>query len=278
MKIQLVFVTYNRLAYTRRSLSSVLADPSEEFSLVIWDNGSTDGTAEYLKHEVDDPRVCDIVLSRENLGQTGAMNYAWSRTDADLVGKVDNDCLLPAGWTRILAQAHRDIPELGAVACWHFRRKDFKYELGRRKIQRFGAHRIFRHPWVGGTGFLIKRETFLRQGPWESGADVGTTHYFLRMAAAGCVNGWYYPLVVQEHMDDPVSEYTLLKNDAAIAKLHDISYTLRVRDIQSLGERMARRKVVLQNLMRDPWEAKYYIGLRAKIRNGLSGIRKTVGL
>jgi len=46
MTIDLVFVTHNRLEYTKLALASVLADPSEEFSLTIWDNASTDGTVE----------------------------------------------------------------------------------------------------------------------------------------------------------------------------------------------------------------------------------------
>lgn len=69
MRIVLVFITFNRLEYTKLALASVLADPTEEFSLTIWDNGSTDGTVEYLKNEVNDPRIADIILSRENVGQ-----------------------------------------------------------------------------------------------------------------------------------------------------------------------------------------------------------------
>jgi len=49
MTIDLVFITYNRLDYTKLALASVLADPTEEFSLTIWDNASTDGTVEYIK-------------------------------------------------------------------------------------------------------------------------------------------------------------------------------------------------------------------------------------
>ena len=49
MTIDLVFISYNRLDYTKLALASVLADPTEEFSLTIWDNASIYGMAEYLK-------------------------------------------------------------------------------------------------------------------------------------------------------------------------------------------------------------------------------------
>lgn len=71
MTVELVLITYNRLARTKLALASVLSDPTEEFSLTIWDNASTDGTVEYVKKEVNDPRIADIIFSKENVGQLG---------------------------------------------------------------------------------------------------------------------------------------------------------------------------------------------------------------
>ena len=84
MTIDLVFVTYNRLEYTKLALASVLSDPTEEFSLTIWDNASTDGTVEYLKHEVSDPRIKDIVFSKDNIGQSPAVDKIWIRSKAGM--------------------------------------------------------------------------------------------------------------------------------------------------------------------------------------------------
>jgi GT2 family glycosyltransferase len=264
MNIAIVVVTHNRFDYTEKTIERLLSS-TEEFDIYLWDNASKDETPEYL-NSMKDPRIVEIILSKENVGQTGAMNYVWSKTKAELVGKVDNDCLPAPNWTEILAQAHQDISNLGAVACWHFRAEDFDYELAKHKIQRFGKHQIFRHPWVGGTGFLLKRKTFLEIGSWDEGPDVGTTHYFLKMALAGYINGWYYPLIYQEHMDDPVSEYSVLKDDAAIEKMYDITYTLRTHSIKTMKERLQWRKIVLRNLLCGPWEAKYYFGWRGKLR------------
>jgi len=266
MQVALVVPTHSRLEYTKKMLLRLLEDPNEEFDLYLWDNASTDETPEYLKDEVKDPRIVEVVLSKENVGQTGAMNYVWGKTKAELVGKVDNDCLVPPGWTRTLAQAHKDIPNLGVVACWHFFPDDFDYKRAKHKIQAFNEHHLFRHPWVGGTGFLLKRKTFLEMGPWREGSTVGTTYYFLKMALAGYTNGWYYPLLHQEHMDDPVSKHSMLKSDKAITSLYDITYTLRNQQIKTMQKRMAWRTQVIRNLLDDPWDAKYYTGWRSKIR------------
>lgn len=268
MNVALVLVTYNRLEYTKKTISRLLEDKNEQFDLYIWDNASNDKTQEYLS-SISDPRIVEMILSKENVGQTGAMNYVWSKTKAELVGKLDNDCLVTPGWTRILAQAHQDIENLGVVACWHYPLDVFNdYEMGAGKIQIFGKHQIFRHPWVCGSGFIMKKSTFQKQGPWKKGIYVPTTYYFLKMALASQINGWYYPFVLQEHMDDPKSEHSLIKTDQSIQEMHDVTFSLRTEGIYNMESRMARREFVLKNLISDPWEAKYYVWWRKKLRRG----------
>ena len=265
MTIDLVLITFNRLEYTKLALGSVLSDPREEFSLTIWDNGSTDGTVEYLKNEVDDPRIADIVFSKKNLGQTTAVNQVWGRSKADLLGKLDNDCLVTPRWSRKLAEAHNDIDNLGVIACWHYPLDEFDEDAAREagKIQRFGKHQILRHPWTCGTGLLIKRDTFRKFGPIPGNA---TTRYWVKVASAGYINGYYYPLIHQEHMDDPKSSHCMLTDDEAIRRLRDTTFVLRENNISNMEERWKRRKYVLENLNRGPWEAKYYVGWRKRLR------------
>jgi len=273
MNVAIVLVTYNRLEYTRKCLQQLLSGDSD-FDLYIWDNASTDETPAYLGDARSDPRIKEVVLSQENAGQTGAMNYVWSKTKAELVGKVDNDCLVAPEWIPTFVEAHQDIGDLGAVACWHYRLDDFDEGSARRarKIHSVGPHQILRHPWVCGSGFIMKRRTYREYGPWEAGADVGTTGYFLRMALGGKINGWYFPFVLQEHMDDPKSEHSLVIDDESVRKMHDITYTLRTKKINDMAERWARRAVVLRNLNSGPWEAKYYTGWRAWLRRRAEGV------
>lgn len=271
MTIDLVFITYNRLSYTKLALEQILADPNEEFSLTIWDNASTDGTVEYLKQQVSDPRIRDIHFSSSNIGQTAAVNAAWSRSKADLLGKLDNDCLVTPGWTRTLAQAHSDIDELGVVACWHFFEDDFDAARAADKIQTFGRHRIFRHPWTCGTGLLVKNQTYRQLGPIESKA---MTQYWLNMASAGYVNGFYYPLVYQEHMDDPKSSYSLIKNDVDFLNARQTTVGLAAGRYDSLDGRFQWRQEIIRNLLDDPYDPAYYTGLGHKVRQ----LKRKLGL
>lgn len=269
--IHLVFITYNRLDYTRKALASVLQDKEEAFTLTIWDNASTDGTREFLRDEVNDRRIDDVVFSKKNAGQIYPVNTVWSASRCDLLGKLDNDCLVAPGWTRILARAHADIPRLGVVACWHFMEDDFNYERARSKIVELGGHHIVRHPWTCGTGLLVKRRVYEELGPLTG---TSTSDYWMEMARRGYVNGFYYPLVLQEHMDDPRSEHSHLKDEQAYQRAKAVTYNLKRHGQDTLRDRWRWRQEVLDNLLTGPWDIRYYSGWLGRMRNLLIRARR----
>jgi hypothetical protein len=66
MKVDLLYLTRNRLSYARHSLPTLLADHEEEFTLTIWDNGSSDGTRGFFE-SIEDPRIVKKVFSPEDI-------------------------------------------------------------------------------------------------------------------------------------------------------------------------------------------------------------------
>jgi glycosyltransferase involved in cell wall biosynthesis len=254
MTIDLVLITYNRREYTQRALASILADHSADFGLTIWDNASTDGTAQYLREEVSDPRIRKIVYCRENVGQIKALNQVWTESKADLLGKLDNDCLVSPGWLRTLAQAHQDIAELGVVACWHYFPEDFDLARAQHKIQQFGPHQILRHPWTCGTGFLVKSSTYRRLGPLRG---EGTTPYWMRMAKGGYVNGFYYPLVFQEHMDDLRSPHNRCRQ-MSFEEAYRTSDTWKRGMIKDYESYRALNEKIVNVLLDGPYDYRHY--------------------
>jgi glycosyltransferase involved in cell wall biosynthesis len=274
MRIHVALTTYNRLAYTKKALESILRDKDEQFRLTIWDNASTDGTPEYLQ-ALKDPRVADIVYSKTNVGQVEAVNRIWNASDADLLGKLDNDCLVTPGWTRPLSAAHCDIDNLGVVACWHFFEADFDFEKAKHKIQEFNGHRILKHPWTCGTGVLIKKETYQKHGPIKGDT---TSDYWLKLARKGMINGFYYPLVYQEHMDDWRSVHSAMKDEQGFQRGKHETVSSRQFDTLEAAQENCRRIVEL--LLCGPSDAKYYVGWRVtlsktnrRLRQLIDGIR-----
>jgi glycosyltransferase involved in cell wall biosynthesis len=268
MKIDLIFIAYNRLPYTKLAIPALLADPTEEFLLTIWDNGSTDGTREYLA-SVEDPRIVRTVFSAENVKLNGAVNDVVDRSEADLFGIVFDDDLVTPGWTRPLAQAHADVPDFGMIGCWHFSPETFDYERAKHKIQRFGQHQVLRHPWTGVGAGLAKVKTMRECGPLESSR---TTGYWIKMALKGYVNGYYYPLIYVEHMDYPWSQHFTFSDK--LDKWFETSSGPKHLRIRSVEEAKAWNQVIVRNLFDDPWDPKYYVGWRAKLRRAISMLSK----
>jgi glycosyltransferase involved in cell wall biosynthesis len=270
MKIDLIFLTHNRLEYTRLALQSVLANPEEDFALTIWDNASTDGTVDYLK-SVKDPRLKDIVFSKQNVPQTTAVGQIWQASKADLLGKLDNDCLLPHGWLNVLTQAHQDIPEFGCVACWPFFADDFDHSRAKSKIQQFGRHQILRHPWTCGTGFLLKRRMFEEVQPLEGG---GMTGFLIKGALKGYINGFYYPLLFQDHMDDPKSSHCRIRTQEAFEAAKKVTAVLQYGRFTNLDGYMKFREAVVGNLLDDTFDPRSYVGWRDRMRRAAKWINR----
>ena len=79
-----VTITYNRLELTKRTMESFYSKTGVDYHLFI-DNGSTDGTQEYLKK-------FDRILLDQNYGITEAFCLAVSKLEGyDYILKLDND-------------------------------------------------------------------------------------------------------------------------------------------------------------------------------------------
>ena len=91
MKTNITVVTHNRLALTKICLRTLLEKTKGEYRVTIVDNGSKDGTREYIEHVAKtDPRVDAFCLS-SNMGVAVAANFGWAHIDAEHYVKLDND-------------------------------------------------------------------------------------------------------------------------------------------------------------------------------------------
>lgn len=113
--IAIVVLTHNRAHLLKRCVEDVLlrtSDGTEE--IVIWNNASTDGTAEYLAG-LADPRI-RVVHHPTNIG-TNAYRDAVALTSAPYIVEVDDDVIeAPYNWDATLLDAFRAIPNIGQLA------------------------------------------------------------------------------------------------------------------------------------------------------------------
>jgi GT2 family glycosyltransferase len=114
--IAVVVLTHNRVHLLRKCVENVLLRTSEATrEIVIWDNASPDGTAEYLR-SLDDPRI-RVVISEKNIGQN-AYARAFRLTKAPYFIELDDDVVnAPSEWDARLLEAFKRLPQIGFLAA-----------------------------------------------------------------------------------------------------------------------------------------------------------------
>jgi GT2 family glycosyltransferase len=114
--IAIVVLTHNRAHLLQKCVENVLLRTSQATrEIVIWDNASTDGTAEYLQ-TITDPRI-RVVRSAKNIGQS-AYARAFRDTTSPYLIEIDDDVTdAPAGWDAALRDAYARLPDVGFLAA-----------------------------------------------------------------------------------------------------------------------------------------------------------------
>lgn len=101
MKFLVSILCLNNLALTKRCLESVMANSGLDFEVLVTDNGSTDGTKEYLESLMGLNSEVTVVRHEKNTGfiepNRRALKMAVDLGSEYLV-LLNNDCVVPAGW------------------------------------------------------------------------------------------------------------------------------------------------------------------------------------
>jgi GT2 family glycosyltransferase len=94
----IVVVSYDALAKTRKCVEALraAADPRHPTELIFVDNGSRDGSAEWLAEQRD----VTLIRNAANRGAPAARNQALARVRGEFVVVMDNDAIVSPGWLR----------------------------------------------------------------------------------------------------------------------------------------------------------------------------------
>ena len=95
--ITVLMTAYNAMPYIKEAVESVLAQTHRDFTLLILNNGSLDGTGDYLRevaagHNDSEkhPRL-NIVHLDKNIGRTPVLNKGLGLVDTDITAILDAD-------------------------------------------------------------------------------------------------------------------------------------------------------------------------------------------
>lgn len=110
--VSIVMATRDRRALLERAVGSVLRSGHANWELLIVDDGSGDGTADYLA-TLDDPRI--VVQRTEGLGAAAARNVGLARATGEWVAFLDDDNVIGPWWTKAIAEYGDRNPDAVAV-------------------------------------------------------------------------------------------------------------------------------------------------------------------
>ncbi len=183
-KVAIVILNWNGKHFLERFLQLLISRTPEEYAqIIVADNGSADGSVEYLHNHFPDLRL--IVLP-ENSGYTGGYNRALGQIEAQYYVLLNSDVEVLEGWLPPLVRAMDSHQEIGVcmpkILSWT-KPSHFEYAgASGGFIDRYGfpfcRGRILSHIeedkgqydnpvpvfWASGTCMMVRSELYHRLG------------------------------------------------------------------------------------------------------------------
>ncbi|MGB9696167.1 MAG: glycosyltransferase family 2 protein [Ignavibacteria bacterium] len=113
--ISVIILNYNGRMLLQTCLDSVLQQTYRDFEIIVLDNGSSDGSYEFLKANYSNIPNVTVIYSKKNLGFAGGNNYALNFAQGEYVVLLNNDTIVDINWLKELYNAITTLPNAGIV-------------------------------------------------------------------------------------------------------------------------------------------------------------------
>lgn len=177
MKTSIIIVTYNGMKWISKCLASI----PTEFSVIVVDNNSTDGTVQFIHQNY--PQFI-IFEGKQNLGFGQANNRGISyalQQNADYVYLLNQDAYLEEDTIQKLINIHQQYPEYGILSPIHTNAKknrldkNFTNYLSYRNNEHFYSdfvlqrekQAVYEVPFVNAAGWLLPINTLINVGGFD---------------------------------------------------------------------------------------------------------------
>ncbi|MDP8219084.1 MAG: glycosyltransferase family 2 protein [Candidatus Theseobacter exili] len=182
-KVSVVIPSWNGLDHLKVCIEALLLqkNPGMEWEIIVFDNGSCDGTSEWLEKE--SARIKQI-SSNHNIGFAGAVNRLVKAADGEVVAILNNDTRPKPEWlSAIVDSIYSASSEVAAVSgmiidwsgkkldfatgCMAFDGHAFQQDFNRRiensRVPESGEDLLF----ACGGNMIVRKEDFLEYGGFD---------------------------------------------------------------------------------------------------------------
>lgn len=163
MNLDIIIVTYNSKKWMKECIDSIEGQEEIELKnlkLYIVDNGSKDGTIDYIEQRRKNTKLGEInlVTTGKNLGFGLANNYGAERANSEFVFFLNPDTKLDKNALYKMKQnIEQSTPDF---AMWEFRQKPYEHPKYYNPVNGETS-------WTSGACFIIKREIFEKIGGFD---------------------------------------------------------------------------------------------------------------
>jgi len=127
MRVSVIIVSWNALHHLRTFLPSVVASATRDVEIVLADNASTDGSAEWVRATYPDVKIATF---DRNYGYCGGNNRGAEAATGDILIFLNNDVRVDAQWIAPIVKRFRSDAAIGAIQPKlrsHERPNEFEY-------------------------------------------------------------------------------------------------------------------------------------------------------
>ena len=183
--ISVVMPVYNAGAFLDDSVNSILTQTFRDFEFVIFDDASTDGSVERLRHWATRDNRIQLHESKTQLGLAGSSNAVVAKARAAIIARMDADDVahpqrLQRQWDII--NNHPDVAVVGTLCNG--------IDAGGTEVRPRDRWRLVRRsgyiPFPHGSA-MFRREAFDRVGGYDDAPGGEDQKLFSKMVAQGRV-------------------------------------------------------------------------------------------
>ncbi len=111
----IIILAHNQLECTKKCIESIEQSTPERHELILVDNGSTDGTTEFLQTYAHNHNHVRLILNKSNLGFAAGNNLGIDQSKGEYIMFLNNDVVVTEGWLGKLTDLLNRYPDLGMV-------------------------------------------------------------------------------------------------------------------------------------------------------------------